>query len=383
MKKILFDLMVSQPVAGSKFHGGGEYTKTVFKKLCDEYLSNTELHVFYNSKQFIDQWILDYFSMENVVVHDVDTYDKVVSLIDELKPSTLFLGLMQGLDRIDPVAGMRIVAVYHGFRSLEAPTDITAPLYENRFKGKIKELVKNIFSKRYLERKYLEQKIRINKCDDIVGVSEHSGYAAQVFFPDFDRKHIHVFYSPEKYIADVTDIEKIQQERIILMLGGNRWVKNIYRGAVAIDELFENNQLENYKVYIVGGLPLAVKKLLKNNNRFIECGYLSADELEKMYKRCEIFFYPTLNEGFGYPPEEVMKYGKTCIVSGINSLIEIYQDSVYYCNPKDKNEMKCRLLQATEKKIDSNIIFNRYKLIRDRQAKDLESLCSLIIQGKE
>ena len=31
MKKIFFDLMVSQPDLGSKFHGGGEYTKTFFK----------------------------------------------------------------------------------------------------------------------------------------------------------------------------------------------------------------------------------------------------------------------------------------------------------------------------------------------------------------
>ncbi|MGX7722049.1 hypothetical protein ACWPXN_09855 [Enterococcus faecium] len=136
MKKILFDLMVSQPVAGSKFHGGGEYTKTVFKKLCDEYLSNTELHVFYNSKQFIDQWILDYFSMENVVVHDVDTYDKVVSLIDELKPSTLFLGLMQGLDRIDPVAGMRIVAVYHVFVRLKLLQILLRPYTKTALKEK-------------------------------------------------------------------------------------------------------------------------------------------------------------------------------------------------------------------------------------------------------
>lgn len=30
--KILFDLMNAQPAEGSKFHGGGEYIKTVFNE---------------------------------------------------------------------------------------------------------------------------------------------------------------------------------------------------------------------------------------------------------------------------------------------------------------------------------------------------------------
>ena len=33
--KLLFDLLNSQPAEGSKFHGGGEYIKTVFKKLAE------------------------------------------------------------------------------------------------------------------------------------------------------------------------------------------------------------------------------------------------------------------------------------------------------------------------------------------------------------
>jgi len=31
--RILFDLMAIQPIGGSKFHGGGEYAKILFKHL--------------------------------------------------------------------------------------------------------------------------------------------------------------------------------------------------------------------------------------------------------------------------------------------------------------------------------------------------------------
>lgn len=379
MKKVLFDLLISQPVAGSKYHGGGEYTKTVFKELCDRFLDSIELHVYYNPDLFIDEWIKVYFSEGTVISHQVYNYHMVSKLIEELQPETLFLGLLSGLDFIEKRDGMKIIGVYHGFRSLEAPTDISAPLYENTIKGAVKEWLKSFFSRAYFEKKYREQKARIDKCNEIIGVSEHSGYAARVFFPEYSKEHIHVFYSPEKYVEILPDIEKVTQERVILMLGGNRWVKNVYRGVVAIDELFTNGQLDGYMVKIVGGIPRKIKSKIQNRDRFIEYGYLSTEELEKTYKSCDIFFYPSLNEGFGYPPQEVMKYGKTCVISAISSLVEIYGDSVYYCNPYDLNEIKCRLIQASEEKIPEAVINDRMKIISQRQSENLKSLCKLII----
>ena len=61
-------------------------------------------------------------------------------------------------------------------------------------------------------------KAMIDKCDYIVGVSEHSGYAARIFFPEFDISKIKVYYSPAKYVVPVEGIEKIQREKYVLML---------------------------------------------------------------------------------------------------------------------------------------------------------------------
>ena len=74
-----------------------------------------------------------------------------------------------------------------------------------------------------------------------------------------------------------------------------------------------------------------------------------------------------------------MKYGKTCVISAVSSLAEIYGDSVYYCNPYDLNEIKCRLIQASEEKIPENVINERMKIISQRQTENLKSLCELII----
>lgn len=380
MKKIIFDLLISQPVLGSKFHGGGEYAKTVFNELCNNYSHKIQLIAFFDPKRYLDDWIFEAAKENNVKMVPVQTYADVSSHEDFKSADKFIACLMSGVDKVKIPKQMKIIGVYHGFRSLEKPIDWTSPLYESSLKNKLISYTKLICKKKYYERKYQQQKKYIELCDEIIGVSEHSGYAAEMFFPEYDKSHIHVFYSPQKHIDYVEDVNKVVQEKTILMLGGDRWVKNVYRGIKAADELFSNNQLEGYIVKIVGGVPSSIYKKIKNKEKFISLSYLSTEDLEKQYAACDFFFYPTLNEGFGYPPQEVMNYGKTCVISGINSLIEVYRDSVYYCNPYDINEMKCRLLQASEQKISEKIILKNMERITLRQDKDLRKLCDLICQ---
>ena len=56
MKKVLFDLLSAQPIGTSKYHGGGEYIKRVFKCLVDEFSENLEITVFYDKDKFLDEW---------------------------------------------------------------------------------------------------------------------------------------------------------------------------------------------------------------------------------------------------------------------------------------------------------------------------------------
>ena len=82
------------------------------------------------------------------------------------------------------------------------------------------------------------------------------------------------------------------------------------------------------------------------------------------------------------PPEEAMKYGKTCVVSGVCSLPEIYGDAVYYVNPYDIGEMKNRILWATKEPIEEKLITKRLEQIINKQKDDLDSLCKTIIDMK-
>lgn len=379
MKKIIFDLMVSQPELGSKFHGGGEYTKTVFRELCTKYGNDVEIIAFYDSNRFIDDWILKLIKDCNIKSYCIQSYDELSELDDFKTADTFVACLMKGVDRVNKPDTMKIIGVYHGFRALEKPIDYVAPLYEKNLYRMLRTSLKVLWPKRYYNRKYKQLLSKVGACNDIIGVSNHSGYSARVLFPNYDISRIHVFYSPEKYVDSFNNIN-VETENVVLMLGGDRWVKNVYRGILALDGLFSNNQMNGYTVKIVGGIPKMIKKKIKNLQKFVETDYLSALDLEKAYKSCDIFFYPTLNEGFGYPPQEAMKYGKTCVISAVSSLPEIYGDAAYYCNPYDIEEMQTRVLQAAERKIPKDIIDKACKRISEKQKKDLKELCQLIIQ---
>ena len=108
--------------------------------------------------------------------------------------------------------------------------------------------------------------------------------------------------------------------------------------------------------------------------------YVDIDKLESLYKYCDLFLYASLNEGFGMPPLEAMKYGKTCIVSGVCSLPEICGDAVYYVNPYDINEIASRILNAAMVKITPNKVITQYSKIHERQENDLDKLCEFIIE---
>lgn len=385
MKTILFDLMASQPDKNTKFHGGGEYIKTVFLELCKiNEKEEFKIITFYNPDLFIDEWIMEAISKNNIKNYKVHSYDEVLKFNEINKIDVFFAGLLTSFQYITLPKHIKVIAVYHGLRILELPIEQYASLYAANWKEYCSVKIKVTFKNRYFIKKREEMKKLLDKCDYLIAVSQHSKYSALAFLPEIDMEKILVFYSPAKHVEDYGNISfNTPQNKTILMLGGNRWTKNIYRGISAIDELASSRQLGNYKIKIIGNVSKQIKKKIKNIDKFEFLGYVSPMELEKNYMECDIFLYPTLNEGFGYPPLEAMRYGKTCIISAVTSLTEIYGDSVYYCNPYDINEIKIRILQAIDQKISTNKIEQQLLTINKRQTEDLDKLCELIVGRDE
>ena len=120
---------------------------------------------------------------------------------------------------------------------------------------------------------------------------------------------------------------------------------------VRLVEAFNNIDDKSVKLYIIGmqfkafNTPDMAK--LKNDNVALP-GYVSDEELGKLYQNALFSIYPSLYEGFGLPPLESMTFGCPVISSDIPALREVDGDAVLYADPfniHDMTEKMNRMLQ--------------------------------------
>lgn len=64
-------------------------------------------------------------------------------------------------------------------------------------------------------------------------------------------------------------------------------------------------------------------------------GYISAEQLDDLYRRASIFAFPSLDEGFGMPVLEAMAHGVPVVTSQCSALTEVAGDAALLVNPQD------------------------------------------------
>jgi len=77
-------------------------------------------------------------------------------------------------------------------------------------------------------------------------------------------------------------------------------------------------------------------------------GLVGADELAALYRRAGALVFPSLHEGFGYPPLEAMASGCPVACSTATSLPEICGDAVVPFDPGSPDEIAGAALQALD-----------------------------------
>lgn len=89
----------------------------------------------------------------------------------------------------------------------------------------------------------------------------------------------------------------------------------------------------------------AVKtKAAKLEDRVIFTGPVGDDILRRYYRHADVFVFPSLYEGFGFPPLEAMKCGCPVVASDAGSLREVCGEAAYYIDPFDIDDLSRGLL---------------------------------------
>ncbi len=350
MTKVLYDLIAAQSSLDIKFHGGGQYAKGLIVNACKKGYTNFEC--VYDSSRYIDHSLIKLLNELGIKIHDVKGNAGLLKELVESSRYTMFYSALPTLEHRRYKYKDTIFAfTIHGLRNLEQPKDFYVYKYDDNLKKKTKNLIKHwLFPGLYYRLCYKRYKNLLSlKNTKIFTVSEHSKWSIRYYFPENMNKKIEVFHSPFFFVEQSISDKPIPEKDYYLIVSSNRWVKNSYRAIKAFDKLFDKNYLKGKKVVLLGGSK-KIGKFVKNKNRFIIKNYVADEELNAYMKNAYALVYPTLNEGFGYPPTQAMYYGTPVVTSLTSSIGEICQNAVLYFNPYSIDEIANRILQ-----IDSDL----------------------------
>lgn len=380
--KQLFDLVATQPVGNSKFHGGGEYSKAVFEGAVKAGYSFDAL---YDRGRYLDPHIKSFCGEFEIPLIDRNgrSFSEASRGYD-----TFFTGMPYGKFRDWSNETTRVIFTIHGIRSLEMPSDkLEIPFYRSNaeYKRILKSLFIRLFPSSYekIARDNIKHLLNLpNK--QIITVSNHTKYSLLSQFPTLKEDELSVCYSPlytpaspeETQISEVLERFSLEADGFYLGLGSGRWLKNNLRLAMAFDQLCSAGKLKGRRLIITGGKH-SLYKNLKNKESFLFLDYVENEELEVLFKTARGLLYPSLNEGFGYPPLQAMKYGTAVLASAFSSVPEVCGDAVVYANPYSIAELKNRILMLENQQIRETLIQKgpaRFELIQTKQDAMLQDL---------
>lgn len=374
---LLFDLKATQPNTSGKRHGGGRYGEIIYFRMIERHI---KFACFYDSKLWLNPEVQKQCQHYNIPLYDLQK-ESIEDIIRNHNIDRLYSCLPGKLAKL---TSCEVYGTVHGLREFETPFDNIFYQYKNSFKETLKFTINKLLCKQFHNKKHNEYLDKyIHSQFHLITVSEHSKNAFLSYFPELENQNFPVFYSPNTSSKEKA-IKKRNNEKYFFLVSGNRWEKNNLRAIIAFDRLADYNCMKDIRMKVTGTKGDCFRYKIKHPDRFDFLGYVDDQELESLYANAYIFVYPSLNEGFGYPPLEAMRYKIPVIASPLSSIAETCSGGAFYFNPFSVEEIMNRMLMLiTNPNLYSDLSqkgYEQYLKISKRQIKDLDLLIDYIQQ---
>lgn len=349
MAVLLYDLTALQSQSTAPVHGGGKFAEIVFYRLIER---NIPFSVFYDSNRNIKKEILEAVTRNTIACYDIKdkSIGEVVSTLDN---PTIFSILPQKEYFI-----CKTIGTIHDCRESCLPVDFKRFFLKYDFQD-VKEyvlqrLIPNILKKRRARR----LSSFVNNPNFIpTTITYFTKYTLYGLFKNPSVLNIPIFMTPS-YYQPYNDALSLKDGKFVLMVSANRWIKNPIRAIKAMDLLFENEELKDYKFVVVGiNNEKELKLRIKNIENFIFKDYVSEEELLSLYMNCTCLLFPSLYEGFGMPPLEAMCFGKPVVASSLSAIPEVCREGALYINPYSIEDIKCKMSMI----LLDRVLYEEYK----------------------
>jgi glycosyltransferase involved in cell wall biosynthesis len=145
---------------------------------------------------------------------------------------------------------------------------------------------------------------------------------------------------------DHEELATLPEPGFVLSVGTLEPRKNLPRLVAAYREL-DGELRRAHPLVVVGAVGWQTGETLEALRSLgadcVMLGRVSDAALAELYRRCAVFCYPSLGEGFGLPVLEAMAAGGAVLTSDTSSLPEVGGEAVAYADPYDVQEISGQL----------------------------------------
>jgi glycosyltransferase involved in cell wall biosynthesis len=173
---------------------------------------------------------------------------------------------------------------------------------------------------------------------------------------------VSIYNIPEEKIdvillaSSFSEIQPVQpaafevQGKYILFVGNRGSYKNFYFTVVALANiLISRNDISIVCTgHAFSASELALFKNLKIENKLFHLYLASDSELSWLYRNAEMFIFPSLYEGFGFPLLEAFASSCPVVSSNGGSLPEVGGNAALYFNPKNAEEIQSAVVEVLD-----------------------------------
>src|SRR5438132_5563658 len=198
--------------------------------------------------------------------------------------------------------------------------------------------------------------------DAIICVSESTRHDLLHFY-EVDEKRLFAIHSGVSIMATGNRQPGTLPKRYILFVSTIEPRKNLDVLLDAFDALKERGAYDGALV-VVGQVGWKSEQIVARLRRadIHHLDYLDPNELQSAYRNAEIFVFPSIYEGFGFPLLEAMAYDVPSIAARSSSLPEIGGDAALYFDPTSPRELERAIEQLLSDRALCVVIIARGKL---------------------
>ena len=204
----------------------------------------------------------------------------------------------------------------------------------------------------------LQQRLLVGRAArhaDLVITDSHASKRDIVDFLRVDSARVEVIhlgispaFSPRNRDRDWLAARSGTSGPVVLSVGTPEPRKNLL-GTI---EVFERvaREIPEAVLLLVGGDgwgsdPIA-ERIAGSSARILQAGRVDFDDLTRLYASADCFLFPSLLEGFGFPPLEAMASGTPVVCSTRPSLPEVVGDAALTANPDDVDALTAAVLNV-------------------------------------